>query len=237
MMPVALVSTPYSVRARCGPLGLNRFGTASQIDGNWRDRSDTRYWWRCNAIDLCLLRKLGNQMTVESIPEAFEEIVYYEGKCSGIGPVVKIMKASVFLAILIYLLGGQISQRMLDAMDVSKGTAWFYSFAAWVCGVAWIWWGWSSIRYKLTNRKITFEKGRFSKTIKSIDLWRVCDLIFKRKILESFFGFGTIVVVSKDATLPITTIGPICKAIYVYESLNTARELALRERGVMAVET
>lgn len=100
-------------------------------------------------------------------------------------------------------------------------------------GLGWL----QSIQYTLTNRKIIFERGRFAKTIKSIELWRIREMIFQRSFLESLFRVGRIHLVSNDLTGPFAVVGPILNAKSVYQSLNDTRENAVKERGVMAVES
>lgn len=175
-------------------------------------------------------------MVVENIPKTSEEIVYYKGQASGIEPIIQSVKATAIAVGLAFIL----SLDVLDPMkrDLGQVTVllWIFLLLSWGGYVGWAWWGWSNVRYILTNRKITFERGRFGKTIKNIELWRVRELIFQRNFVESIFGIGKITLVSKDLTGPFTLVGPINGAMRVYEALNDAREVAIRERGVMAVE-
>lgn len=81
------------------------------------------------------------------------------------------------------------------------------------------------------------QRDRDSKTIKTIDLWRVRDLIFNRGFIEAFFGLGTITVVANDATGRFWTIGPVYGGRRLFDDLMEARALAIEERGVAAVES
>jgi len=96
---------------------------------------------------------------------------------------------------------------------------------------------WGRVRYVITNDRIQFERGILSRTIKSIELWRMRDLIFHRTTLEGLFGMGRIMIVSRDPTAVTSVVGPIHRARDVYNKLLTAREAAVRDRGVVAVES
>jgi uncharacterized membrane protein YdbT with pleckstrin-like domain len=89
----------------------------------------------------------------------------------------------------------------------------------------------------VTNERIQYERGVLAKTIKTIDLWRVRDLIFQRSLVEAFFGLGSVMIVANDPTSRYSTIGPVVRARRLYDDLMDARAIAIRERGVSAVES
>ncbi len=170
-------------------------------------------------------------------PSRITETVYYDGHASGMQPILSTMKWFVVTVGLVYVY----NLSTLSGLRQSFGE---YQFIAWIAivgiplaKVGASWWGWNTVRYTLTNKKIIFQKGVFSKTIKSIELWRVKEVIFKRSVFESIFGVGNLVLVSKDLTGPFTRVGPIRKAKRIYEMINLARDTAIEDRGVMAVES
>ncbi|MEL6899275.1 MAG: PH domain-containing protein [Planctomycetota bacterium] len=110
-------------------------------------------------------------------------------------------------------------------------------FAAMILYLVWMWSEWRNIKYTLTSRTITFEYGTFSRTIKSIELWRIRQMVYHGGVLESLLGIGRIHVESKELTGTFSKIGPIFRAHQIYKSLDGARQVAIRERGVMAVES
>lgn len=147
------------------------------------------------------------------------------------------VKATAILAAIIYLLTRQFLDPLITGLGDYQSWFWMVILLTWSLYVGWTWWGWGAIQYVLTSKKITFERGRFAKSIKNIELWRVRELLFHRSFFESLFGIGKITLVSKDVTGPFSVVGPIMNARHVYESLNDAREVAIKERGVMAVES
>jgi hypothetical protein len=176
-------------------------------------------------------------ISTESVPRASDEIVYYRGQVSGLLPVFQTVKATAILAAIIYLLTRQFLDPLITGLGDYQSWFWMVILLTWSLYVGWTWWGWGAIQYVLTSKKLTFERGRFAKSIKNIELWRVRELLFHRSFFESLFGIGKITLVSKDVTGPFSVVGPIMNARHVYESLNDAREVAIKERGVMAVES
>ena len=176
-------------------------------------------------------------MSAESIPKTSDEIIYYRGQVSGILPVFQTIKATAILAAFIYVFTRPFLDSMMSDLGDYQQRFWLVILLTWLVYAIWIWWGWNSVQYVLTSKKITFERGHFAKSIKNIELWRVRELLFHRNFLESLFGIGKITLISKDITGPYSVVGPITNAVHVYESLNDAREVAIKERGVMAVES
>ncbi|QOI99321.1 MAG: PH domain-containing protein [Phycisphaeraceae bacterium] len=187
--------------------------------------------------------------------------VLYSGRATGIAPMVRTLKLALWAALwlgIYWILGPANrdaivaqtgSKEVLDitaAIDKSEyskpaaeiGRLVMLGFAAIVgLKIAWTWAGWNATRYLVTSEKIQFERGVFAKTIKSIDLWRVKDLIFQRGVFESLCGAGSIMIVASDATSKYSTIGPVTGARGLYDRVVEARDRAIKERGVTAVET
>ena len=59
-----------------------------------------------------------------------------------------------------------------------------------------------TIRYRISNYRIDFERGLISKDISTLELWHVEDLSFHQSILDRILGIGTIRVMSHDDTIP-----------------------------------
>ena len=170
-------------------------------------------------------------------PSSLDETVYYSGHASGVRPIIASLKWLGIATGLTYVLN-------LSGLEGFRAGLGDYQFILWLLVVAipvlkvgLSWWDWNAVRYTLTNKKITFQRGIFSRTIKSIELWRVKEVIFNRTALEAIVGVGNLLLVSKDLTGPFTRVGPIRNAKRVYEMINSARDKAIEERGVMAVES
>jgi len=173
---------------------------------------------------------------MEDIPATNEEIVYYKGSSSAIKPILSTIKMSVIVFAILYVLSLPMFVGILEDLGSNRKYVWLAVAALWLFYTGGAWLRWSGVKYTLTNRKIIFERGLLSKTVKSIELWRVREIIFQRSFFETIFGLGRITLISKDLTGPFTVVGPINKASRVFKSLDDAREVAVKNRGVMAVE-
>jgi membrane protein YdbS with pleckstrin-like domain len=59
-----------------------------------------------------------------------------------------------------------------------------------------------SVRYRISNYRIDFERGVFSKDIDTLELWHVEDIQFHQSLLDRLMCLGTITVISHDETTP-----------------------------------
>jgi len=88
-------------------------------------------------------------------------------------------------------------------------------------------------RWRITDRRIQVEKGVLTRTVDSLDLWRVRDLRF---VHYPFFGNGEVHIVSTDASTPVVVARGLPDPRTIYERLKQAVDEAKRERRVMAVD-
>src|SRR5579862_7363681 len=59
-----------------------------------------------------------------------------------------------------------------------------------------------SIRYRISNYRIDYERGIISKNINTLELWHVEDIAFHQSIIGRILGIGTISVTSHDDNMP-----------------------------------
>jgi membrane protein YdbS with pleckstrin-like domain len=95
---------------------------------------------------------------------------------------------------------------------------------------------WRSMVYTVTNARIEYEYGVFSKNVQNMDLWRVDDISFKQGFIGRILGIGTIVVMSSDQSDPVLRIGPLADARAVYDVLKKEQAKADRKGRVLHVE-
>jgi membrane protein YdbS with pleckstrin-like domain len=124
-----------------------------------------------------------------------------------------------------------------------KAWFWQYFFAGILMPVVigLIWWGIlqltrKSTRYKITDRTIDMEKGLFSKTIDTLQLWRVRDLEFRQSLLERMLGIARIIVFTSDKTDPELVIDGLPASREIFDRMKDAAELARQQRVVGLVE-
>ena len=88
-----------------------------------------------------------------------------------------------------------------------------------------------SKKYRVTTKKVEVERGLASKSINTMELFRVQDLSYR-----SEWGKGTIVLVSSDRSHRLMSL-PIPNAKKVFEELQVAVESARKEHGVTVRES
>jgi len=94
-----------------------------------------------------------------------------------------------------------------------------------------------SVRYRITNYRIDYERGIFAKDIDTLELWHVEDLKFHQSLLDRLLQVGQITVLSHDETTPTLLLRSIPQPRPVYEALKTRILAVKRQRGVVKLDT
>ncbi len=100
---------------------------------------------------------------------------------------------------------------------------------AWLLGIpglVWTFFQHATTRYKLTLRRIEIEKGVLSKTVDSLELWRVLDVRYTQSILDRIMGVAKITVMSTDKSSPELVLYGLPNARELFERLRDAVQLA-----------
>jgi membrane protein YdbS with pleckstrin-like domain len=93
-----------------------------------------------------------------------------------------------------------------------------------------------TIRYRISNYRIDFERGLLGKTIDTTELWHVDDIRFNQSIVERLLGVGTITIFASDQTTPSLPLRGIPKPREIFDALK-ARVIAIkRSRGVIKMD-
>jgi membrane protein YdbS with pleckstrin-like domain len=93
-----------------------------------------------------------------------------------------------------------------------------------------------SIRYRITNYRIDYERGLFAKNIDTLELWHVEDLEFHQSLLDRIQNLGTITVISKDEKMPTLVIWGLPNPRPLYETLKQRVIAVKRQRGVIKMD-
>jgi len=93
-----------------------------------------------------------------------------------------------------------------------------------------------TVRYRITNYRIDFERGIFSRDIDTLELWHVEDLHFHQSLLDRILGVGSILVESHDQTLPKLDLKGLPNPRPLYETLKQRVIAVKRSRGVIKVD-
>jgi membrane protein YdbS with pleckstrin-like domain len=94
-----------------------------------------------------------------------------------------------------------------------------------------------TVRYRIGNYRIDFERGIFSKAIDTLELWHVDDLKFHQSFLARLFGVGTITILSNDNTTPELNLRGLPNPRSLFETLRQRVISVKRQRGVIKMDT
>jgi len=84
----------------------------------------------------------------------------------------------------------------------------------------------ATTRYKLSLRRIEFERGILSKQVDSLELWRVLDLKFSQNVFDRMLGVAKITVVSTDQSTPELVLYGLPNGRAIFERLRDAVQTA-----------
>lgn len=93
-----------------------------------------------------------------------------------------------------------------------------------------------TIRYRISNYRIDYERGLFSKAIDSMELWHVDDLKYHQSFLARLFGVGTITILSNDKTTPELSLRGLPNPRPLFDSLKQRIIAVKRQRGVIKMD-
>jgi uncharacterized membrane protein YdbT with pleckstrin-like domain len=93
-----------------------------------------------------------------------------------------------------------------------------------------------SVRYRISNYRIDFERGVLSKDIDTLELWHVEDLQFHQSLLDRMLGIGRITVVGRDETTPRLILGALPNSRRVLDILKQRIITVKRQRGVIKLD-
>jgi membrane protein YdbS with pleckstrin-like domain len=66
-----------------------------------------------------------------------------------------------------------------------------------------------SVRYRISNYRIDYERGILGKRIDTLELWHVEDIRFEQSFVDRLLGVGNLTVISHDDTTPKLTMNGI----------------------------
>jgi membrane protein YdbS with pleckstrin-like domain len=94
-----------------------------------------------------------------------------------------------------------------------------------------------SVRYRISNYRIDFERGIFGKRIDTLELWHVEDIRFEQSFLDRILGVGNLMVVSHDDTTPKLMMHGLPDPRRLFETLKQRVIAVKRQRGVVKMDT
>lgn len=93
-----------------------------------------------------------------------------------------------------------------------------------------------STRYRVTSYRIDYERGLFSKSIDTLELWHVDDIKFHQSFLDRLVGVGQIMIKSTDDSTPELLLQALPDPRSVFEALKQRIITVKRQRGVIKLD-
>jgi len=94
-----------------------------------------------------------------------------------------------------------------------------------------------TIRYRITNYRIDYERGILRKDIDTLELWHIEDITFHQSILDRMLGIGKILILSHDDTTPKLEMRSLPNARHLFDQLKQRIIAVKRQRGVIKMDT
>lgn len=89
-------------------------------------------------------------------------------------------------------------------------------------GIAWTYLKHVSTKYKISGRRVETEHGVLSKTVDSLELWRVLDVKYNQSLVDRILGNGKITLVSTDQSHPTLELHGLPGHRELFEKLRDA---------------
>ena len=93
-----------------------------------------------------------------------------------------------------------------------------------------------TVRYRITNYRIDYERGLLARNIDTLELWHVEDLHFHQSLLGRVLNVGSITVTSRDETTPKLELHSLPNPRPLYETLKQRVIAVKRQQGVLKVD-
>ena len=92
-----------------------------------------------------------------------------------------------------------------------------------------------SIKFRVSNANIEYERGILSKRIDVTPLWRVRDVSYKQNLVDRILGIAHIEVVAADASTPSFEIVGLPASRQLFENLRDSIEIQRQTKNVYGV--
>ncbi|HSI33274.1 MAG: PH domain-containing protein [Phycisphaerae bacterium] len=93
-----------------------------------------------------------------------------------------------------------------------------------------------SIRYRITNYRIDYERGILGKKIDTLELWHVEDVRFEQSFFDRLLGVGTVTIFSNDDTNPQLPLRGLPDPRPLFDKIKQRIIAVKRQRGVVKMD-
>jgi uncharacterized membrane protein YdbT with pleckstrin-like domain len=167
-------------------------------------------------------------------PASDQEDVYYQGS-----PMLRFELASGRLWVLLGIVIALAPIAIKLWISPNTRIVWWVYLVAIAIGLVFLFAPWiksKTIRYRITNYRIDFERGLLSRTIDTIELWHVEDLKFRQSFLHRLLNVGTIQIISADETTPTLYLNGLPNPRELFQTLEQRVIAVKRQRGVVKMD-
>jgi membrane protein YdbS with pleckstrin-like domain len=92
-----------------------------------------------------------------------------------------------------------------------------------------------SVKFRVSNTVIEYERGLLSKRIDVVQLWRVKDVVYKQSLMDRMLSIAHIEVITSDATNPNFEIVGMPASRKLFEQLRDSIEIQRQAKNVYGV--
>lgn len=92
-----------------------------------------------------------------------------------------------------------------------------------------------SIKFRVSNTVIEYERGVLSKRIDVIQLWRVRDVVYKQHLVDRILGIAHVEVFAADVTNPELELVGMPASRQLFENLRDSIEIQRQDKNVYGV--
>ena len=167
-------------------------------------------------------------------PPDDQEIVYYNGSPQLRGELGRVVLFALIGIVLIVL---PFAYRALTRDG--DWPFWWLTLGLIIAGlivlaVPWI--NTRTVRYRISNYRIDYERGILKKQIDTLELWHVEDIHFEQGLADRVFNVGSITVISNDKTSPRLELHGVPRPREIFDALKQRIIAVKRQRGVLKMD-
>lgn len=129
--------------------------------------------------------------------------------------------------VLVMILGSTVGALLMNIEFFSTWPLWLLGFIG-LPGIFYAYIQHISTKFRITTKRVEWERGVIRKQVDSLELWRVLDVRYSQTIIDRMLGNATITLVGTDQTDPELNLHGLPKHRELFEKLRDCVEAARR---------